>query len=128
MKPHLHSRGSIKRWGGTTADYLPIHDFIDSSKSQLGDVRHRAILHSTWGIYLVERVFGTTLTNADGKTVSVRDVAEQHVLEDLGTIPNLADWLREMPLEPWMGGIHRLSRDHEQRARFGVAGRKGGYR
>lgn len=128
MKPHLHSRGSIKRWGGIESDYLPIHDFIDSTKSQLGDVRHRAVLHSTWGIYIVERVFGTTITNSDGKIVSVRDIAEAHVLEDMGTIPNLADWLREMPLEPWMGGINRLSKNHPQRSRFGVGGRKGGYR
>ena len=33
----------------------------------------------------------------DGREVFVRDIAEQHVLEDLGHIPSLSDWLREMP-------------------------------
>ena len=122
MKPHLHSRGSVRRYGGSVEDYQAIHDFIDGSKSQLGDVRHRALLHSTWGIYIVERVFGATLTNSDGKVVSVRDVAEGHVLEDMGTIPSAADWLRSMPLADWMGGIARLPKDHPARRHFGVGG------
>lgn len=122
LKPHLHAKGSVLRWGGQASDYQPVHDFIDSSKAHLGDVRHRALLHSTFGIYIVERVFGTTLVNSAGKTVSVRDVAEQHVLEDMGTIPTPADWLRSMPLAEWMGGIHRLPKDHHARRHFGVGG------
>ena len=38
----------------------------------------------------------------------MRDVAEQHVLEDLGWIPSLSDWLREMPPQPWMAGARKL--------------------
>ncbi len=37
-----------------------------------------------------------TIVNSGGKEVFVRNVAE-HVLEDLGWIPSLSDWLREMP-------------------------------
>ena len=50
-------------------------------------------------------VFGRTLTNSDGKEVFVRDVAEQHVLEDLGWVPSLSDWLREMPSQPKMSSM-----------------------
>jgi hypothetical protein len=39
--------------------------------------------------------------------VHVRDIAEQHVLEDLGFIPSLNDWLREMPSQPWMAGVRK---------------------
>ncbi len=122
MKPHLHARGSVKRWGGKPEDYQAIHDFIDHTKAQIGDVRHRAMLHNAWGIYIVERVFGITFVNSDGKTVSVRDVAEKHVLEDMGTIPTLSDWLRTMPLADWMGGISRLPKNHPARRHFGVHG------
>lgn len=83
MKPAIHAKNSAKKYGGVLEDYMPIHDFIDSSKSAHASMRHRAILHSAFGIYIVERVFGHALTNSEGKIVQVRDVAEDHVLEDL---------------------------------------------
>jgi hypothetical protein len=49
-------------------------------------------------------VFGAALVNSDGRRVFVRDVCEQHVLEDLGFIPSLAECLKELPLRPWMAG------------------------
>lgn len=87
-------------------DYFPIHDFIDSSKATMPDVRHRALLHNSFGIFLVERVFGRYITNADGKDVPVREVAERHVIEDLGFIPTPQDWLKCISLKavPWAGG------------------------
>ena len=110
MKPHLHSRNSVTRFGGKVTDYQAIHDFIDSSKAHFPDMRHRALLHSSFGIYLAERVFGVTFKNSDGKEVSVRDVAEKHVLEDLGTIPTVQDYLQNMDLQPWMGGMKKRVR------------------
>ncbi len=104
MKPYLHAELSMKRWGGKPEDYLPIHDFFDSSKAHVADMRHRMILHNTFGIFLAERLFGTYITNSDGKKIQVRDVGERHVLEDLGTIPSLDRCLRSMTLETWMGG------------------------
>jgi len=104
MKPYNHARNSVKKWKGHISDYMPIHNFIDSSKAHFADVRHRALLHSTFGIFLLEQVFGITITNSDGITISVRDIGEQHVLEDLGHIPCVADYLNSMTLEKWMGG------------------------
>jgi len=104
MKPYLHAKSSAKKWGGAPEDYLELHDFMDSSKAAHASVKHRAVLHSAFGIYLAERVFGHNITNSDGRAVSVRDLAEQHVLEDLGTIPSLDDWLKCMELQVWMGG------------------------
>ena len=108
MKPFLHARVSVKRWGGKEEDYQAIHDFIDSSKAHVPDMRHRAILHSSFGIYLTERVFGTNITNSNGKLVSVRDIAEQHVIDDLGKIPTVADYLDGMPIYSWLGGPKRV--------------------
>ena len=104
MKPFLHAKASAKRYGGIPEDYLPIHDMMDSSKSALADVRHRAVFHSAFGIYIIEKIFGATLRNSDGKEYSVRDVAEDHVKEDLGTIPSLENWLTGLPIHTWMGG------------------------
>ena len=110
MKPYLHARSSARKYGGEPEDYLPLHDFMDSTKAAHASVKHRAVLHSAFGIYLAERVFGHNVTNSAGRQVSVRDVAEQHVLEDLGTIPSLDDWLDCMELKPWMGGPSRKVR------------------
>jgi hypothetical protein len=107
MKPHIHARISAKQHGGVAQDYMRIHEFIDHSKSALADVRHRAMLHSAWGIYVVSQVFGDLITNSDGKEVSVRDIAEEHVVQDLGFIPTMEDWLKEMPIQGWMSGTRK---------------------
>lgn len=113
MKPHVHAKRSARKWGGLPTDYQPIHDFIDSPKSAFCDVRQRAILHNSFGIYLAEKVFGPTLVNSDGRTVSVRDVAEYHVFDDLGHIPTVEKWLKNLPVEPWMWGGAR-GKDYEK--------------
>jgi hypothetical protein len=102
MKPYIHAKNSVRRYGGKIEDYMAIHDFFDSTKSAWADIRHRAILHSSFGIYLVEKVFGTTITNSDGKQVSVRDIGEDHVVEDCGQIPTIEKWLKNLPVEDWM--------------------------
>jgi len=94
----------VKKYKGVVDDYLPIHNFIDSSKANVPDIRHRAMLHSSWGIYIVEQVFGNYIVNSDDKTVSVRDIAEDHVLQDLGFIPTMEKWLNHMTIEKWMSG------------------------
>lgn len=107
-KALIHARSSARKWGGTPEDYIEIHEYMDSTKSAHAEVTHRCVFHSAFGIFIVEDVFGRTLTNSDGKEVFVRDVAEQHVIEDLGFIPSLSDWLREMPAQPWMAGARKM--------------------
>lgn len=107
MKPYLHGKNSVKKFGGKPEDYQAIHDFIDSSKAHVADMRHRAILHSSFGIYITEQVFGTNITNSDGKRVSVRDIAEHHILEDMGRIPTVQDYLKYLPMLSWLGGPKR---------------------
>lgn len=103
MKPLVHATISAKKFGGLPEDYQEIHDFFDWSKIAYPHMKHRAILHNSFGIYLCERVFGTYTVNSAGDKVSVRDVAEQHVLDDLGRIPTVQDWLEHLELkEPWM--------------------------
>lgn len=111
-KPWIHSESSARRYGGIPEDYLPIHNLMDSSKSALGDNRHRALTHNAWFVgYVLERVFGSTIENSDGKIVSVRDIGEQHILEDFGNkfIPTAQDYLGEMEFQDWMnngaGGV-----------------------
>lgn len=55
---HHHALSSAKRFGGAPDDYLPLHTFLDATKSAWADHRHRAVLHHSYGIFLTERVFG----------------------------------------------------------------------
>lgn len=104
MKPWIHSKSSAKKYGGKPEDYLDIHQFMDSSKSALADVRHRALLHSSFGCFVAEQLFGIVRKNSAGREYSPRDVAEDHCIEDLGFIPSVEKWLGNMKIEQWMGG------------------------
>lgn len=104
-KPYIHAVSSTKKWGGEVEDYLPIHDFLDSSKGVIPDSRHRALTHTSWFLSVVlERVFGVVITNSVGRVVSVRDIGEQHILEDFGNrfIPSAQDYLQEIEWQDWM--------------------------
>ncbi len=62
------------------------------------------VLHNAFGILLAEQVFGPTVMTSAGRRVFVRDLAAQHILEDLGFIPSLSECLASLPLQPWMAG------------------------
>jgi hypothetical protein len=98
MKPFIHSELSVRKYGGKIEDYQKIHDWFDQTKAHHADMRHRAILHNAWGIFLCEQIFGTYITNSDGKVVQVRDIGEDHVLQDVGRIPSLTEFLSLIPM------------------------------
>ena len=92
--PLIHSKSSVRKWGGKIEDYRHIHDWFDETKSWLGHSNHRAFRHHSEGIFECEKVFGKSFTNSDGKTVYTRYVGEQHVKEDCNNyIPSAKEWL-----------------------------------
>ena len=99
---YYHALSSVRKWGGTSDDYLALHQWFDESKSIFADPRHRALRHHAEGIFMLETLFGATITNSDGKIVPVRLIGEQHVIEDLGFIPSFADWGRLIQPQTWM--------------------------
>ena len=116
-KPYIHALSSAKRYGGKPEDYEPIHNFMDSSKSCFPDNRHRALTHNAWFIgQVLERVkFDNSgpvtsdnrfpyIINSDDKKVFVRDIGEQHILEDYAGkfIPSASDFIQEMTFLDWM--------------------------
>jgi hypothetical protein len=109
MDAWYHANSASKKWGGTPHDTLAIHEFIDSSKLTIGDVRHRAMFHHTLGVLLAVEKFGPTVVM--GRTqVPVKQIAERHIIEDLGWLPTPADYLKEMPVHQWMSGSRRVRR------------------
>lgn len=110
MNSWHHAVSAARKWGGAPEDYLPIEEFIDSSKKIIGDVRHRSLYHHTEGTWLVQRIFGVTLDIRKGNRivkVPTRLIAEKHIIEDLGWLPSPADYLKNTPVEKWMSGSQR---------------------
>lgn len=103
-KPLIHAKADVRRWGGAVRDYLPLHDLLDSSKATIPSPVHRALTHTSWFFFIMERIFGDYIVNSDGKEVSVRDICEQHVLHDFKYkfIPTPQDYLENMEIKDWM--------------------------
>jgi hypothetical protein len=107
--PYHHAVSSANKFGGEPGDFLVFHQFFDASKEHMADFRHRALRHHSEGIFQLEALFGPTMTTSTGRIVPVRFIGEQHVLEDLGRIPTVQDWLGKIQPESWM-----LGKDREQ--------------
>jgi hypothetical protein len=106
--PYHHALASVKKWGGEVSDYIELHSWFDQSKSIAGDFRHRALRHHAEGIFMLETIFGPTITLSSGRVIPTRYVGEMHVQQDLGFIPSFADWMRAIRPLPWMGRAGRL--------------------
>lgn len=100
--PYHHAISSARKHGGKWQDYIHIHSWFDETKAHFPDMRHRALRHHSEGIFWCEQQFGVVITNSDGKEVPVRIIGEQHIMEDIGRIPNIADYLKEMNQAGWM--------------------------
>lgn len=118
MNSYYHGKSSAKKWGGESKHYKEVHDFLDHTKAHVPDMRHRSLLHNSWGIYVAEMVIGETIEipgEHATREVPVRLIAERHIIEDLGRIPTVQDYLTNMAVRPWMAGDARRgtpSADH----------------
>jgi hypothetical protein len=102
MDAVYHARSCVRKWGGTEQDYLAIHEWFDETSAHINDLRHRLLRHHSQGVAECIRRFGRMLTLANGRQVPVKQIAERHIVEDLGFIPSLSDWVRSLKLQPWM--------------------------
>jgi hypothetical protein len=90
-----HSLLSKKKFKGEAEDYLEIHKFLDSSKLFYFNIKHRVLLHHTYGIDLCIQKFGETLITAENQKILIRDVAAEHCKEDLmGVVPTVNNWFK----------------------------------
>lgn len=110
--PEIHSKSSVKRWGGKIEDYLAIHELIDSPKECMNNNTSRALTHNTWFAYkIIPKVFGYNIINSDGRSVDTIDVAMLHIAEDfrMKFVPTPQDYLKHLQIQPWMNnGVKEL--------------------
>jgi hypothetical protein len=104
--PQDHAKSSVKKFGGKPEDYIHLHNWMDETKAWIGHSNHRIFRHHSEGIFEMEKVFGPSFVNSDGKTVYTRYVGEQHVKEDCWNyIPTAKEWIEAITSEKkpmWM--------------------------
>ena len=102
--PEIHSKSSVKRWGGKIIDYIAIHELLDSPKATMNNNSSRMLTHNTWFAYtIIPKIFGYNIINSDGKSVDTIDIAMLHILEDYRKfVPTPQDFLKHLEIQPWM--------------------------
>jgi hypothetical protein len=103
--PLIHSKSSVKRWGGQVSDYIQIHELIDSPKACMNNNTARTLTHNTWFAYeIIPKVFGYNIINSEGKSVDSVDIAMLHIAEDfrMKFVPTPQDYLKHLQLQSWM--------------------------
>ena len=106
MHPIIHAKSSAKKFGGTWEEYIDIHNWFDNTKAWYGHSNHRMWRHHSEWVFEMEKVFGMSFVNSEGKTVYTRYVGEQHVREDCyNHLPSAKEWImaleaKERPM--WM--------------------------
>jgi primase-polymerase (primpol)-like protein len=111
--PYKHALNSVQKWGGKLEAYLPIHEFLDSTKLHLATWQHRAILHNTFGVGICEQIFGNVIDNGEGRLVEVRYIAIKHIEEDCGFVPTVKEWLHD--LKPKKFAINLKKEENERK-------------
>ena len=67
--------------------------------------------HNTWFAYhIVPKVFGYNITNSDGKSIDVVDIAMLHIAEDfrMKFVPTPQDYLQHLQVQPWMNNAAKV--------------------
>jgi len=102
--PLIHSKSSVKRWGGKVEDYMPIHQLLDSPKATMNNNSARVLTHNTWFAYeIIPKIFGYNIINSDGKSVDTVDIAMLHISEDFRHkgVPTPQDYLENLVVQDW---------------------------
>ena len=111
-KPLIHSKSSVKLWGGKVEDYLPLHELIDSPKATMNNNSVRVLTHNTWFAYqIMPKIFGYNIINSDGKSVDVVDISMLHIAEDfrMKFVPTPQDYLQHLQVQAWFNnGVKEL--------------------
>jgi hypothetical protein len=96
-----HAISSANAFGGDPDDYMALHRWMDRGRAGTDRLMHRMLAHHTQGIADAVALFGDTITNSRGRRVPTSLLAEQHVLEDLGMVPTLQDYVDLLRCPRW---------------------------
>lgn len=90
--PHHHAQSSQRKFDIPYEKTIDIHCFLDSTKAFTALYHHRYGLHNSFGISACQIIFTGDLTSDE-----IAKVAGEHIIEDLGFIPNIVDITAHLP-------------------------------
>lgn len=99
MRPWQHAKSSAATTRDWVAD-LPVHEFLDSTKSSCADRRHRIVLHH---VDLGSEIAVQAFPDRD----DIADIVRQHVVEDLRRACTIEHWLNCCDLDKMPTPQHR---------------------
>lgn len=71
------------------------------------------LTHNAWFITTVmPKLFGSYITNSEGKNVAIQSICEDHVFEDLKRYPSAQDWANEIQWKDWMKNLNNKPKDN----------------
>jgi hypothetical protein len=97
MKPLAHARLGQTRNGIPWQKTIQLHTWLDSSKASFASVQHRALLHHALGAQIASRIFADV--EHEGVRKSASELIADHVIEDLGDVVPVSNWLDIIPIE-----------------------------
>jgi hypothetical protein len=103
-----HSVSSANAHGGAPEDYHDLHRWMDRGRIGTDRLLHRMLAHHTQGIADAIDLFGDTITNSRGVKVPTALLAHQHIIEDLGFVPTLDDYMDLLRCPRWASRRARL--------------------
>lgn len=101
MNTYDHSKVSVDKYGGVQADYHDIHEFMDCTKAFCNHHGYR-LFHTKWSIReIIIPLFGSAITNSDGREVCVENICLDHAQLEYGrdNIPELSDFVEAIRLD-----------------------------
>lgn len=114
MKPYDHAEASARKFGGIWEDYIEVHEWFDQFRASVPSPAHRMFLHNTIGVLICEQVFGKFLQNSDGTRHAIRDIAESHIIQDVGIVRSPQDWLNNVDdlefMKPFAAKLEQLEK------------------
>lgn len=107
---------SAKKFGGNPSDYSSVHRAIMDLCTPKSTLSGRIMVHCrefmTYGLnHLLER---STLPNADGATVSVQEIGEEHLRFIYGFVPTKKRWRNARTYENWFDGVDDCLRNYSR--------------
>jgi len=87
MADHTH-----EIFGGEWSYHMKIHKLLDDPYFAWADGRSRAIMHHTTGVEIALQAFPDAY-----------DILIEHLSYELGSLPNLPQWVSSIPVKSWMG-------------------------
>lgn len=109
-----HAQITTKTYGGCWTDYIEVHSFLDSSKATCAHFKHRFLLHHAEGIELGVRVFGEAISNSEGREVATRKILTEHLIEDVGKMVTVEDWMQSLLPDSDGSFYKQLAKKREQ--------------